>query len=50
MEISASILKTRDDETLNGLLIDKIADNAGAKGTGKWSVQNAADVRNLTFI
>eukprot|EP00976_Prorocentrum_cordatum_P075710 1182005-Prorocentrum_minimum.AAC.2 len=33
-----------DQEGCEGYLIDKIVDAAGNKGTGKWTVQEAADV------
>ncbi|MCT2588410.1 NADP-dependent phosphogluconate dehydrogenase [Streptomyces sp. N2-109] len=40
IEITAEVLRQRDAKT-GGLLIDSIADQAGSKGTGVWTVQNA---------
>ncbi len=43
IEITADIFKTKDPET--GLpLVDLILDQAGQKGTGKWTSQNALDI------
>ena len=43
IEITADIFKTMDPET--GLpLVDLILDEAGQKGTGKWTSQNALDI------
>jgi len=43
IEITADIFKTIDPET--GLpLVDLILDEAGQKGTGKWTSQNALDI------
>ena len=43
MEITADIFKTMDPDT--GLpLVDLILDEAGQKGTGKWTSQNALDI------
>ena len=42
LEITAEIFKKQDDES-EGMLIDKIADRAGQKGTGKWTTQAAHD-------
>ncbi len=43
IEITADIFKTIDPET--GLpLVDLILDQAGQKGTGKWTSQNALDI------
>ncbi|MBI5566673.1 MAG: NADP-dependent phosphogluconate dehydrogenase [Chloroflexi bacterium] len=43
IEITADIFKKIDDET--GLpLVDLILDEAGQKGTGKWTSQNALDI------
>ena len=43
IEITADIFKTVDPET--GLpLVDLILDEAGQKGTGKWTSQNALDI------
>mmetsp|Transcript_31308 Transcript_31308/g.43405 ORF Transcript_31308/g.43405 Transcript_31308/m.43405 type:complete len:513 (-) Transcript_31308:155-1693(-) len=44
-EITADILlKDDDQEDSTGYLIDKILDQSGQKGTGKWTVQEAANV------
>lgn len=42
VEITANIFKRKDDKT-GGRLIDMILDEAGAKGTGKWTSQDAMD-------
>ena len=42
IEISALILAKQDDQKENGALVDKILDKTGMKGTGKWTVQQAA--------
>jgi 6-phosphogluconate dehydrogenase len=43
VEITADIFRTRDPEG-PGELIDAVLDAASMKGTGKWTVQDAADV------
>lgn len=43
MEITLKILKTRDQKTGQDL-IDLVDDKAGAKGTGKWTVEAALDL------
>ena len=43
MEITAKILKTKDEET-GAPLLDVILDEAQQKGTGKWTSQNALDL------
>lgn len=43
MEISAAVFLQPDDAG-SGLLIDKILDTAGQKGTGAWTSQDAANV------
>ncbi|WP_420458985.1 NADP-dependent phosphogluconate dehydrogenase [Neolewinella sp.] len=43
IEISAAILKRRDDQTDEHLL-DVILDKAKQKGTGKWTSQSAMDI------
>jgi len=44
-EITAQILVKEDDlEGSDGYLLDKILDQSGQKGTGKWTVQEAANV------
>ena len=43
IDITASILKKKDDKSDDGYVIDKILDKTGMKGTGRWTVQNAAE-------
>ncbi len=43
IDITASIFTTKDVETKN-YLVDMILDQAGSKGTGKWTSQEAADL------
>lgn len=43
VEITAHIFKETDDKTGNRL-VDMILDKAGAKGTGKWTSQDALDI------
>ena len=43
IEITAKVLRKRDDQPgKDGFLVDQIKDQAGSKGTGKWTVQLAA--------
>jgi len=45
VEITAKIFEKKDDqEGGSGHLVDKILDKTGMKGTGKWTVQQAADL------
>ena len=46
IEVTAEVFKTGDDSTTekNDYLLDKILDVAGAKGTGKWTSQEAMDL------
>jgi 6-phosphogluconate dehydrogenase len=44
IEITAEILKKQDDNTKQ-LLVNLISDRARAKGTGKWTSQNAMDLQ-----
>ncbi|KAL3499273.1 hypothetical protein ACH5RR_038366 [Cinchona calisaya] len=44
IEITADIFQVKDYETGNGELVDKILDRTGMKGTGKWTVQQAAEL------
>lgn len=46
IEITAEIFKTADNETNDpdDFLVDKILDQAGSKGTGKWTSQEAMDL------
>jgi 6-phosphogluconate dehydrogenase len=43
VEITATILKKKDDLTPDGYVVDKILDKTGSKGTGRWTVQEAAE-------
>jgi 6-phosphogluconate dehydrogenase len=43
IEITARIFRTKDPET-GGDLIDAVLDAAAQKGTGKWTVQDAAEL------
>ncbi|KAL6753626.1 6-phosphogluconate dehydrogenase, decarboxylating [Haematococcus lacustris] len=43
VEITA-IIMAKKDEQAEGFLVDKIVDQTGSKGTGKWTVQQAADL------
>jgi 6-phosphogluconate dehydrogenase len=46
IEITAEVFKTADTDTADpkDFLIDKILDQAGSKGTGKWTSQEAMDL------
>jgi 6-phosphogluconate dehydrogenase len=43
LEITADIFSVKDDKG-DGFLVDKILDKTGMKGTGKWTVQQAAEL------
>ncbi|CAM6094964.1 unnamed protein product [Calypogeia fissa] len=43
IEITADIFSVKDDKG-DGDLVDKILDKTGMKGTGKWTVQQAAEL------
>jgi 6-phosphogluconate dehydrogenase len=43
INITASVFKTKDEET-SQFLVDIILDQAGSKGTGKWTSQEALDL------
>jgi 6-phosphogluconate dehydrogenase len=43
VEITSKIFAQPDDQA-DGLIIDKILDKTGMKGTGKWTVQQAAEL------
>src|SRR6185312_6509247 len=43
IEITRDIFRKKDDKTDN-MLVDMILDKAGAKGTGKWTSQDAMDL------
>ncbi|KAK9808471.1 hypothetical protein WJX73_009871 [Symbiochloris irregularis] len=44
MEITALIFGKKDDQKDDGWLLDVIKDQTGMKGTGKWTVQQAAEL------
>lgn len=43
IEITASILRKKDDINEEGYAVDYILDKTGMKGTGKWTVQEALE-------
>jgi len=44
IEITATILMKKDDqEGCDGYVVDKVLDKTGMKGTGRWTVQEAAE-------
>lgn len=43
IEITAKILARKDDLSDDGYVVDKILDQTGMKGTGRWTVQEAAE-------
>ena len=43
IEITADILRTEDDQGREGLLLDYILDEAGQKGTGRWTTKASMD-------
>ncbi|XP_031491401.1 6-phosphogluconate dehydrogenase, decarboxylating 1 [Nymphaea colorata] len=43
IEITADIFSIKDDKG-EGYLVDKVLDKTGMKGTGKWTVQQAAEL------
>lgn len=43
IEITAQIFAKKDDLTEEGYVLDKILDKTGMKGTGRWTVQEAAE-------
>lgn len=43
IEITAKILAKEDDVTGKGYVVDYILDKTGMKGTGRWTVQEAAE-------
>ncbi len=44
IEITADILKRKDDQGQDGPIVDYILDAAGNKGTGKWTSQSSLDL------
>lgn len=46
VEITGNILKVQDDVLADGsVLVNKVLDKSGSKGTGKWTIQEAAERR-----
>ncbi|CAM9878057.1 unnamed protein product, partial [Phaeothamnion confervicola] len=43
IEITAKIFIKKDDLTDDGYVVDKILDETGMKGTGRWTIQEAAE-------
>jgi len=43
IEITSQILPKPDDLTGSGFVVDKVLDKTGMKGTGRWTVQEAAE-------
>jgi 6-phosphogluconate dehydrogenase len=43
IEITAKILKKKDDQGRDGHVVDYVLDKTGMKGTGRWTVQEAAE-------
>lgn len=43
IEITAKVLKKKDDQGQDGYVVDYILDKTGMKGTGRWTVQEAAE-------
>jgi 6-phosphogluconate dehydrogenase len=48
LEITAQILKKKDDKGGAGWLVDKVKDVGRQKGTGKWTSQDAMDLQAPT--
>jgi len=44
IEISARIFSVKDELSGQGELVDYIVDKTGSKGTGKWTIQQAAEL------
>jgi 6-phosphogluconate dehydrogenase len=44
IEITAKVLGRKDDLTNDGYVVDKVLDKTGMKGTGRWTVQEAAEM------
>jgi 6-phosphogluconate dehydrogenase len=43
IEITATLLRKKDDLTGEGHVVDYIMDKTGMKGTGRWAIQEAAE-------
>ena len=48
VEITSLIVAKKDDLLEEGYLVDKILDKTGMKGTGRWTIQEAAE-RNVAI-
>merc|ERR1712183_718279 len=44
IEITSIILAKKDDQGEDGEVVDYVLDKTGMKGTGRWTVQEAAEV------
>ena len=44
LQITSTIFTVKDDKGQDGDLVDYVMDKTGAKGTGKWTVQQAAEL------
>ena len=44
LQITSIIFTVKDDQGNTGDLVDYVMDKTGAKGTGKWTVQQAAEL------
>jgi len=44
IDITARILRTRDDQDPSAWLVDKVLDRAEQKGTGRWTAKSALDL------
>merc|ERR1712183_328427 len=44
IEITSIILAKKDDQGEEGEVVDYVLDKTGMKGTGRWTVQEAAEV------
>lgn len=43
IEITSTILGKKDDLTSEGYVVDYVLDKTGSKGTGRWTIQEAAE-------
>lgn len=50
IEITADILKFKDEKSGNEALVERIRDCAGQKGTGKWTVNASLDFASPTTL
>lgn len=44
IEITSKILDKKDDQGCDGYVVDYVLDKTGMKGTGRWTVQEAAEM------